>query len=428
MLAVDRMLRRMGGSGFETQMFVVLSARLDTAKLRDALARLGEHYPVAAARLVETGGPGEPCWRFRPGAPCPLREADLASADPGCRFDYAGRLLSAPVDLAESDPIRFHVLHLPDGRDVFLLQYNHALMDNNATALLLAKIDRLAGATPDRAADGSAVPRDLVWDYLRSVPRGRRRQALLRIGRLWGRWWRGGVATLARSRAGRAGLAPVRIASRRLEPDQTGALRSYALNTLGFPSLSVPLVGSVFRAIGRLAPRHGVGGDNVLAGIGVDLGLRGRRGPIFQNLVSLIPLHARPDDLRDRDGLVRMLGRQMREQLAGAADLGVVQQAALMGRQPWHGSHWLVDMVLRRGFSLWYAYFGSLDAAGDRFCGVPVEDVFYAGPCWPPVGLTLLVNQFRGRLLLQATYVPESVPDAVANEFLDEVVGDLARP
>jgi hypothetical protein len=41
------------------------------------------------------------------------------------------------------------------------------------------------------------------------------------------------------------------------------------------------------------------------------------------------------------------------------------------------------------------------------------------------VGVTLLVNQFRGRLMLQATYVPDAVPDAVAGEFLDLVVGDL---
>ena len=41
------------------------------------------------------------------------------------------------------------------------------------------------------------------------------------------------------------------------------------------------------------------------------------------------------------------------------------------------------------------------------------------------MGMTLIANQFRGRLLLQATYVPESVPEGLANEFLDGVVEDL---
>src|SRR5262249_28028975 len=132
------------------------------------------------------------------------------------------------------------------------------------------------------------------------------------------------------------------------------------------------------------------------------------------------------DDLENRDALVQLLGRQLRHELAAGADLGVLQQAALMGRQPWHDSHWLVDMVLRHGFSLWYAYFGALDAGSDRFLGAGVEEVFFAGPCWPPLGVTLVVNQFRGRLLFQATYVPEEVPSDVAEAFLHHVVSDLA--
>src|SRR5262249_32377494 len=93
-------------------------------------------------------------------------------------------------------------------------------------------------------------------------------------------------------------------------------------------------------------------------------------------------------------------------------------------RRPRH-IRWVVDAFLRYAFSLWYAYFGALDAIGDRFCGAPVADVFYVGPAWSPVGLTLLANQFRGRLLLQATYVPELVPPALAETFLDAVVSDL---
>ena len=41
------------------------------------------------------------------------------------------------------------------------------------------------------------------------------------------------------------------------------------------------------------------------------------------------------------------------------------------------------------------------------------------------MGVTLLVNQFRGQLHFQATYVPESVPEPLANAFLDEVLRDL---
>src|SRR5262245_53668391 len=97
MLAVDRMLRRLGSSGFETQMFVVLADRIDAARLRAAVTGLAERYPVVTARLAETDGPS---WRLRPGAGCALREADLPSGGQGSALEYAGQLLSRPCDLA----------------------------------------------------------------------------------------------------------------------------------------------------------------------------------------------------------------------------------------------------------------------------------------------------------------------------------------
>jgi hypothetical protein len=75
--------------------------------------------------------------------------------------------------------------------------------------------------------------------------------------------------------------------------------------------------------------------------------------------------------------------------------------------------------------SLWYGYFGALDAVGPQLCGVDVEEVFSAGPAWPPVGLTLLVNSYRGRLHFQATYAPDCVSDSLAGAFLDELLADL---
>src|SRR5262249_28114696 len=153
MLAVDRMLRRLGGSGFETQMFVLLADRIDSTRLRAAVNGIAERYPVITARLAEADGPS---WRFRPGAEGAVREADLPSAGHASLLDYASRLLSRPCDLAGEDPIRFHLLHRPDGRDVFLMQYNHALMDNNATVLLLREIDRSSGPTSARGEAGGA--------------------------------------------------------------------------------------------------------------------------------------------------------------------------------------------------------------------------------------------------------------------------------
>src|SRR5262249_17193789 len=153
--------------------------------------------------------------------------------------------------------------------------------------------------------------------------------------------------------------------------------------------LSMALVASLFRT---LAPRAGAEGKrrNLNAGIGVDLGLRGADGPLFHNLMSLVPITARSDELADRDELTRRLIRQMRERLSGGVDLGLARVALLYSRRPTYAS-WGTEVFLRHGFSLWYAYFGALTM--DRFCGVAIDKLFFVGPYWPSAGLTVLVNQ-----------------------------------
>ncbi len=423
LLTIDRVLRGLGGVGFETQTLVWTSAPIAAASLRTALVRLGECHPVVTARLDESAAAG-PCWTFRPGAACSLRETTLPSAEPAAVLDRAGSLLSEANDPAVADPIRFHLLHRPGGGDVFLMQYNHALMDNNASVLLLREIDRLSRGEAGGAARPAGRRLDPIWAYLRRFPRKHRRQAARETLRVWNRLVRGGVAVLTRSTAP-SGSGRVRLVTRCLGPEQAAELQARVIRTNGFPGLSMAIAASAFRAIRELGHRERDVGRRLAAGIGLDLGLRGRGGPLFGNLVSVVPVGAGAEDLGDRDALMRILSRQMRERLADGADLGMLQVVAQLGKRPRPDARWAIELFLRNGFSLWYACFGTLDALGNVFCGAPVETVFYTGPAWPSLGMTLLVNQYRGRLHLQATCTPETVPERLARQFLDRVCEDL---
>src|SRR5207248_1379668 len=104
--------------GFETQTFVWLDGQIEAVRLRSALALLGRRHPPITSRLVEAEG-GSPFWQFRPAADPVLQEATLDSAAAQSVLDHAGQLLSTPSDPTGADPIRFHLLHRPDGGDVF---------------------------------------------------------------------------------------------------------------------------------------------------------------------------------------------------------------------------------------------------------------------------------------------------------------------
>jgi hypothetical protein len=424
MRCVDRAIRDQGYPGTDTQMFVWFDGRVAVASLRTAVARLSRQHPVVASRLVEPDGDEGPAWwQFRPGAVCALPEVALTSDDPRVVLDHAARLLSTPQDLAQADPLRFHLLHRPGGADVLLLQYSHVLMDNKGSMPLLRQIDALAKADADPVVQTeSGSP---ILQYLRRFSHQRRRAAALRVIRQQRQAIRGPAVALRRDATVEAGPPSLRIAARWLSPSEWQALRARIIALCGYPSVSMAFLGSAFRAIERLAPPATDRSGQFIAGIGLGLDLRTPRALSFQNLNSLVPIRAQRDDLGDRDRLLRMLSDQMRQRLADDIDLGYFRLSTVFSRRPRH-AHWVAQYMLNCGYSLWFAYFGSLDAAGRSLCGATIENVTYSGPVWSSIGLNFLVSQYQDRLTMQATYDPRLVPQSLADEFLDFCRADLA--
>ena len=434
---VDRTIRGMGYPGFETQMLVWLSGRADVARLRRAIANLEQLHPVITSRLHERVGEdlGGACWEFQRGARAQLTQIELDAGDPARVLACAAELLSTPQDPAASDPLRFYLLHRPGGGDVFLMQYNHTLMDNSASSLVVREIDRLSRDDAD-GAEHRRPPRRMLRRYLRRFSHAQRRSAAIGTVDLNGRVLRGRAAILGKGEedgsliyqpveqgAGRRQVQ-LRIAARSIDPEQSRAIHVDSVRLCGLPSLSMAILASVFRAIRQLGPAERNAQRNYVAGIGLDLNLRAGGHPLFQNLLSIVPISARPDELASRAELVQLLSQQFRSRLEAKIDLGIVRLATGFERRVRH-MRWALEHILRYSYSLWYAYFGALDSVGPQFCGTGVEHAQYVGPAWSPMGIGLLVNQFGGRLCFQLSYDPYLVSDDLAGQFLDVTLADL---
>jgi hypothetical protein len=422
MLVVDRALRSLGYTTFQTQTLLWLAGRLDPQRLQAALQQVALHYPVISARLRDGAG-DRPCWECPSAPACALTETHLESSETRAVHDHAGLLMSEVHDPAETPPLRFHLLRRPNGHDVLLLHYCHTLMDHAAVRHVLREIDRCWHSPESTAAPKQSAAGDPILAYLKRFPHEQRRQAARSHLNQWLDMLHHGAVQLGCGVPAGSGPVKVRLATRSLDAEAMAALQRRLQAAGGMQSMSMALLASAFRAVARLASKDNGRTDLFHAGIGVDLGLRRPGGPLFANLMSMVPLFVRSRDLADRDQLVRLLSKQLRDQLATGADLAMLRFATTFACRP-RRAHWMVDLFLRYGYSLWYAYFGPLDI-DDSFCGTPVEEVFSVGPCWPTIGVTLLVNQFRGRLLFQASYVPAVVPEPMAHAFLDTVLADL---
>jgi hypothetical protein len=417
---VDRAIRGMGYPGFETQTHVWLAGRLDAGRLRRSLAWLGRRYGEFSARLVE----GDHLdrfshWQLQPHAELELHEVELDSRDPGGVLAWAEQLQSTAHDPATSPLIRFYLLHRAGGRDVFVMQYSHVLMDHAAAGMVLRELARTAtgeAAKPPRPADNH-----LLQGYLRRFSLAQRRAAAQGAIELHGHALRGRAAILGSGDETRRRQIKLRIAARCISSELTRAIHARTVALGGVPSLSMAILASTFRAIRQLGDERNTSDRQYVAGIGLDLGLR-RGQTLLQNLLSIVPVVARPEELDDPVTPAVVLSRQLRQRLQSQIDLGVLRLLSAYQRRPRH-IEWVVEHLLRWGYSLWYAYFGtdSIAKMGD----VEVERISYVGPTWSPMGLSLLANQFRGQLHLQATYDPNLVPEPLAGALMDQLQSNL---
>ena len=436
MLVGHESLRDLGHGGFQCQTHVWLRRRVDVDALRDALGRLNRRHPVVTARLDDAGRKETAFWRYRPEADVELEETTLDQSDPAAVWRHPERLFMTPMDLDRHDPVSFHLLHLPDGRDVFVIRFCHALMDGKAPEFVLKEIDDCfapqeeawaeapGGGVASHEALQSGEDGDEISAHLDRFDRKRRIRAALRVVRSHVRL---PVRSLTLDPPGPAGwlYEPYRIAVRSLDGPQTRIILERAKRLCGFANLSPLVLASVFRAVSRLTPRKQTGRTWFQTDVPLNLRLPGRAEPIFRNFMSFIQMSARGAELHDRDALARAMNARMRDQLRRGIDLGNLQMMALMSRHLWLLRRHVLERAKRHPFTLGFGYQGPVVKGLESFCGRPVDWIYTLNSALSPPGITLQVNQFRGRLNLALTYISSGVPETLANEFLDTIMSDL---
>lgn len=430
-------LRAHGHCGFQCQTHVWFSGRVDAAALRAAIERLNRAFPVVTSRLVVPEDRRQaPYWAYRPGATAELREQALEAVDAAGVWRYAESLYQATYDLAARDPLTFHLLHLADGRDVLLLQFSHSLMDGKAPEFVLRELDRLCVEPGEAPQRGRAAPAaeagggngeaggDEMLTHLLKFPRLRRVRAALRV---LGEQIRLPVhsATLVPPDARELTFEPFRILVRTIAEERTARITERVRRLCGFANLSPAVLAAIFRTVRRMTTHRVKPRTAFKTDVPLNLRPPGRAEPIFRNFMTFVQMSAQAREMDDGDELVRLLSARMRDQLRRGIDLGSLQMMQTMS--PFTrllGVH-LLERSRKHPLTLGFGFLGPALPGLERLCGVDVDWLYSLNIAASPPGITVQVNQFRGRLNLVLTYVGKTVPDERAEAFLASVEAEL---
>lgn len=425
-------MRSIDHAGFQCQSHLWLAGRVNVPALRRALETLHRHYPVMTARLdkypstppslgrkPQSAGPR---WVYQHNTPVEFHEASLDAADEAAGWRYGERWFDEPLDLPRMNPIGFHLLHLPDGRDVFLLRWSHVLMDGKAPELVVHEINRRFD-DPDLPAPTPSAG-DEMQVHLAKFDRNVRRKAAARVVRSHIRLPVRPL-TLVPPDAPDWVTGPFRMIVRTLDADATERFVARVKRLCGFNNMAPAVLASVFRACLQHTPRRIKRRSLLQTDVPLNLRPPGSIQPLFRNFMAFISLGARVRDLGRRDDLTQQLNVQMREQLRRGIDLGNLQMMSFMSRYDRMLARHIKTHMQKSPMALGFGFLGPAFGGMEAFCGVPVERFYTLNSALAPPGITLQVNLHRGCLNFALTYVGDAVPDSLAQAFLDTMLKDL---
>lgn len=431
MLVAHNGLRGVGHAGFICQTHAWLTGRVDAPRLRAALARLHRRYPVITSRLEDAGGRSVPCWRFRRDAPPTLHESTRAESGEAAIWAYAARLFEQPLDLERMDPISFHLLHLPDDRDVLVLVFSHVLMDGKAPEFALKELDRFFHEeSPDDDPPSDSEPAsdgDEMAAHLYRFDARRRRRAAWNVIRSHIRVPQRPVIMTPPEMKNWLG-SPYGICVRRLDEAQTDVLMQRIRRLCGFANPTPALVAAAFRAVAARSPVKQTARSLFQTDLPLNLRPPGRTEPIFRNFMSFVQMSARKSHLADRDDATRMFNAQLRDQIRRGIDLGNLQMMHVMAPRANRLRKHIIARMKNQPFTLGFGFLGPVAPGLNRIFDQDVRWLYSLNSAISPPGVTLQANQSGNGLNIMLTWIESAVPRATAVELVDRVIDDLTRP
>jgi hypothetical protein len=422
--AIDDAWRRCGLPGVDIWIHVECVGRIDIDGMRAALRALWRLYPATCSRLERSGWSGAPRWRLE----APAGEPELVVLTCATAKESQARVeeeFATRIDWADRPPMRLYVLHEQSGDDRVLVRWPHAFADARGGVTLIEELARLYDERPELATlasagdelrrDAGILERETGGQVSRAVRRARPTEI---------RW------TSAPPQVGREKVA---LELRRLNGDQTAAVRAAALRVCGVARLSDYLRASAICALHKILDEPGGAGQAYSTVQLIDNRRKRDRGPVCHNLFSALPIFVPCEQAGDRRAVADVIQQAAAEALASGQmqrtwrrlkQVSLVPTALLarlLARSLRGGRRWL-PLGLANAPTLPLGFMGPLATPRTTFCGAGLRNILGVRPPSVQAGFAINVNTAQERINIAASFFEPRIERTAMARYLDRYV------
>jgi len=420
MVSLDREMRRTTGAGNNSQVVLNVGGALNSADVSNRFFGFASGFPHLNARIRRDRVNLAPYWEFaasRADGPTAFMEVIDPPDENGTSVleDFVNR------PLPERPPsLRAVVIAAATG-SAFALSFDHRVLDALGAERFLDAFER-GGMKNDLPVD--------PMDFLQPNTAGLTR---------WADKFRGGrdvnrmFLRMSRIPSRRLPLAssaspplPFRFRHLHFGPDKTEAILERAWSKAGYLMEMPYFLAASAQALHSMFQSKGAEGSAYSIPVTTDTRPQANsRKETFFNYASFLFFQLPVEQVHNRLELVRLLKSQMYEQVEKRFPRQVAEASMLLRIAPPSVVGRIMSATLRKRASFSFSYLGRPGYTRDRFCGLPVRNLFHMPRVPYPPGVGVFFNRFAGSLNVTLSWLSGLADEGAMEDVMDRLRSTL---
>lgn len=423
-LTMDHEIRKSGSVGN----FCAIAMELQGIPDPDVLARrctdFAARFPRATARLQTQGR--QFAWRLDGKNPLPFYRQNLTAADHPTVLRQMELIINRPSLPQDAAPVELHLL-MHESISWLMMRWFHPACDAKGAELVLFHLFQDETRESNEISPFGKITQDMSW--WQKIKLGlRAKRNIDQLDRHSSILPQEAPANHYATDSDRESNADLVLYTEQFDTETSTRILNNARRATGLTGIALYFIGCMMRALERIDEKPM--GEAYLVPYAVNFRRNRALTPVFGNQVGFLFLQAERSIVRSRKRLFGHLKAQNRDAVKQRLDLAMLplMQAASWLSLEKHGKIVRNTSKGQERSSFWFSYTGNMEPDQREILGCPISYLMQMSQITTPPGLSLLINNFQGRLILNLNYVKgqfsqewmERLFDLLSDELLAE--------